>query len=484
MTAAPTPTPPPTAGDAAGAPPAAPATPTPTPQPASPAAPAAASRTAAPVARTIAPDFQPDALEIELREPPRSVRLTLFLLIGVLLAGLGWSAVARIDRIVVAPGRVVTTQPTVVVQPLETSVIRAIEVAPGDRVRAGQILATLDPTFTAADVGQTRAEVNALAAQIARMEAEMDGQAYRPSAEPSAEELLQQRIHRQRLAEYTARLAVYDEAIGRLTAGIAARQRDRGVLAERVRVVQEIEDIRNTLFRSQQGSRLTFLEAQDARLLVQRDLGAIDREINDLGHELASQRAERAGYLSEWIKTLGGELAEARRRHEGAANQLDKALRRNAMVTLASPADAVVLEVAKRSVGSVVKEAEPLITLVPLDVPLEAEVEIDARDISHVVAGAAVRLKLDAYPFQRHGMLDGSVRTVSEDAFTPEDGRRPPHYRARVILLTQRLSAVPESFRLLPGLTVTAEILAGDRTALSYVLYPLLKGLDESFREP
>ncbi len=118
--------------------------------------------------------------------------------------------------------------------------------------------------------------------------------------------------------------------------------------------------------------------------------------------------------------------------------------------------------------------------------PLEAEVSIDAKDIGFVSADAVARIKLDAYPFQKHGTLEGVVRTISEDAFTEKDKEKaqPPFYRSRIVLASRELRAVPATFRLIPGMTVSAEIKAGERTVLSYFLYPLLRGLDESIREP
>ena len=94
-------------------------------------------------------------------------------------------------------------------------------------------------------------------------------------------------------------------------------------------------------------------------------------------------------------------------------------LRRD-MVALTAPADAVVLDLAQRSIGSVVREAEPIVTLVPTNVPLEAEVSVNARDIARVSTEEAVRLKFDAYPFQKFGTASGKVRTISQDAYTPE----------------------------------------------------------------
>lgn len=440
----------------------------------------------------VAAPFQSDAAEIELRAPPPGVRATLYALLALLTTATLWAAFAEVDRVVVAPGKLVTTAPTLVVQPLETSVIRAIDVGVGARVRAGQTLARLDPTFTAADVGQLRAEVATLRAERDRLNAEVSALPYAPGDDAGPEARLQGRIHDQRAAEKKAKLAVFDEAIAGLTGGVTVRRHEHELLAQRLAGVAEVEDIRGALFDRQQGSKLNLLEARDTRLAIQREVAALNREIADMNHELASQRAQREAYLSEWLRDAAGELSDVSRRYEGAVNQLDKALRRDAMIDLKAPADAVVLEVAKRSVGSVVREAETLFTLVPLDVPLEAEVAIDARDIGHVQPDAAARIKIEAYPFQRHGVLRGAVRTISEDVFV-NDGSgegsragaaRAPHYQARLTLESTRLDDVPDHFRLLPGMTVAAEIKAGRRTVLSYLLYPLGKALDESLREP
>jgi hemolysin D len=207
----------------------------------------------------------------------------------------------------------------------------------------------------------------------------------------------------------------------------------------------------------------------------------------ELEEEMERFKAEKAAYLAEFRQKTAEELVQVRRDHDAAVKQLDKATRRNSVTLLAAPGDAIVLEVAQRSVGSVLKEAEVLYTLVPLDSPLEAEVSVEGLDVGNVETGAEARLKLEAWPFQKHGTLSGKVRTVSNDTFTPDpkkDGQQRPYYKARVEVTVTDLRDVPRSFRLIPGMAVTAEIKAGEHTILSYLLYPILRGLDESIREP
>jgi HlyD family secretion protein len=166
---------------------------------------------------------------------------------------------------------------------------------------------------------------------------------------------------------------------------------------------------------------------------------------------------------------------------------LQKADRRNRLVTLTAPIDAVVLEIAKLSPGSVVREAETFFTLVPLNAPLEAEVHIDSLDVGYIKLGGATHIKVDAFPFQRHGTLDAKVRTLSEDAFkreTPSKSASEAYYLARIELGAIGLKNMTDGARLLPGMTLTAEIVVGQRSVLSYMAWPLTKGISEAAREP
>jgi HlyD family secretion protein len=127
---------------------------------------------------------------------------------------------------------------------------------------------------------------------------------------------------------------------------------------------------------------------------------------------------------------------------------------------------------------------------VPRDVPLQAEVNVEGKDVGQIAVGQAVRLKFDAFPFQKYGTASGFVRIVSNDSFSPdsrgEGARRSvaPYYRVLVDVADTRLRGLPEKFQMIPGMTVTAEMKVGHRSVISYFLYPLLRGLDESIREP
>lgn len=439
----------------------------------------------------VAAEFLPDAEAIEARPVMRGAPVAIWGMVGLLVAAVVWASVARIDRVVSARGKLVTTPATMVVQPFETSIIRRIDVRVGQVVHKGDPLGALDATFAAADTAQLKTRLSSLEAQTRRLDAEVADADFVASSDPEAR--LQRRLFDERAATRAAQLRKLDESLAQLVAAQATNQRDREVLGRRMEGVSQIEGMRAELQATASGSKLKLLESRDQRLAVERDLSQATNRAEEMRRQLSAAQAERAAFSREWKQKAMEELVSARRERDSVAEQLAKAERKSELVALTAPADAVVLEVAKRSVGSVVREAEPLFTLVPLDAPLEAEVKIVADDIGMVRQGDPARIKLDAYPFQRHGTVPATLENVSEDAFVREasDGAAGPtergseaFYRARLNLGKVELHRPGPSPRLLPGMTLTAEIVIGRRSVISYLLYPVMKGLDEALREP
>jgi hemolysin D len=188
-------------------------------------------------------DFQSDARKIDERRPPWVARATLYVLVAVIIVAGIWAAVAKVDRIVVAPGKLVTTASTIVVQPLETSVVRSLNAKVGDVVRKGDPLATLDPTFSEADAAQLRGKIKSLAVQIERLEAELDDRPYEPKILDD-EARLQSTIWTRRTEQNRAKLASYNQQIRHVEAEMATKSADREALEVRLAVAKELEGMR------------------------------------------------------------------------------------------------------------------------------------------------------------------------------------------------------------------------------------------------
>ena len=431
-------------------------------------------------------DFQGETAEITGSPEPTTARAVVWALAAMLVLFIVLASVMKLDRVVTAQGRIVSQSPTIVVQPLEISIIRSLDARAGQTVRRGQVLATLDPTFSSADVAQLERQSSKLTAEITRLKAEAKGEPF-AAAGDDPDMLLEESIWRYRQAEYTAKLANFDQRMATLQATIKSNQADAEHFRSRLKIVGEIETMRRTLEKNQTGSRLNSLIASDTRVETERNLSLSENTIRTSSHDLEALRAEREVYIQQWRTTLLTDLSTRQVDLERVREELSKAQRRRDLVELRAVDDAVVLEVGKYSVGSVVESAQPIYTLMPLNATLEVEAEIAGIDQGFVKPGDEVQVKLDAYRYVEHGMAKGVVKTISEDAFTHREDQSQaprPFFRTRIELTGVELRNVPSDFRLVPGMPLTADIVVGKRTIMAYLVEGALRSSLEGLREP
>jgi hemolysin D len=201
---------------------------------------------------------------------------------------------------------------------------------------------------------------------------------------------------------------------------------------------------------------------------------------------LASIAADRDAFKQQWFAQLSQELVKTRNDLDTARSSYDKAIKRQDLVKLTASQPAVVLTIAKLSVGSVLKPSDELITMMPLDTALEAEIKISSRDVGYVRPGDPCVLSIDAFNAGEHGTADGVVRWISEGAFTLDEDNKQvdAYYKARCSVDPARLVSMPNNFRLLPGMTLTGDIKVGRRSVAMYLIGGMLHGFGTSMREP
>ena len=441
-------------------------------------------------------EFESPSAGIIAAPVPVAARHITWIVASMFTAAIVAMALIPVDRVVTAAGKVVSQSPTLVVQPLEASIVRTIEVRDGEFVRAGQLLARLDPTFAAADMGALAAQVASLQAQVSRLQAEADGRPFNYTGlDPNLS--LQAAIFAQRQAEYNFKLENYSQKVNGYASAIARSESDAAGYRSRLQVATSVEQMRRELERMQVGSKLNTLAAMDSRAEMDRNMRSAEETAMASRRELAAMVAERDGYVQNWHADVSEKLSEATSKLSDARESLNKAQLRRQLVELRADRDATVLTVAKVSVGSVLQSGQQFITLVPADAPLEVEANIAGRDDGFVHVGDPVAIKFDTFPFTQYGLAHGTVRSVSADSFTAQDEQRnptssvplpsnssEPYYRARVTIDQVALHGTPAGFRLMPGMPVTADVKVGKRTVINYLLGRVLPVAAEGMREP
>lgn len=425
--------------------------------------------------------FQGDLEQVQAEPIPLLLRLWPFIAATLLAGMVALTAVLRVDVVVVASGQLTGAEAPMLLRSAAAARLEALLVRPGDVVEAGQVLARLDPTMPEADLAALRAQSEALHARIARLSAEIDGGALvanSPAMRAEAEVLAERR------RESRARREALEAEIAAADAMIAAEDDNGQGLTAQLAILREVETMRTTLMERQSGSQLAVLDARLMRLRAEADTRAHLARLTELRDRRERAVSELRMFETGLKRTVTEQLAEARPQLEMIDEQLAKARSVREMSDLRAPRPGVVLRVAEGGVGSLIPSGDPVVVLVPTDVPLIAEIGLRSTDAGRAVAGDAVTLKIDAFPWREHGKLSGRLSDVGHASFRPEGGVESLHAGHVELDPATQLTHLPAQAALLPGMTLSAEIHVGSRSVLATFFDPIVRGLSEALRDP
>lgn len=427
---------------------------------------------------------------LELIETPASPAARWLLRIIMLFFSLAllWACLGRLDIVAVAPGKIVVGSRTKVVQPAETAVIKRILVRDGQAVKRDELLIELDATGTGADYAKAgEALVTARLAELrhAAMAAALDsGHAPVLAADaqlPQALYAAEQRLARSEHEAFRARDESLLAAIAQRRAELQTTQGTIASLEESARIARlRVEDYARLLERNVV-SRHDYLVREQERIAAERDLAAQRNRIAELKSALDGAQEQQRVLLAELRQqTLDG-LRQAREQVAQLTPEVSKTGQRNQLMQLRAPVDGTVQQLAVHTVGGVVTPAQALMAIVPSDDALEVEATVLNKDIGFVRSGQPVAVKVEAFPYTRFGLLEGTVESISHDA--AQDERLGLVFPARVRLKNTHLNIDGVRVAMTPGMSLSVEIMTGQRRVIDYLLSPLRASASEAMRE-
>lgn len=428
-------------------------------------------------------EFLPAALEIVETPPSPIGRGLLWIMVSFFLIALIWSILGKVDEVAVAPGKVIPSGYTKIVQAEDKGIVRKINIINGTFVRKGDILIELDTVMTVADMARLKKEKDFYLLDLARLYAERDGRAFvPPEGVGEAEVVLQQQeLSRTRLLEFRARINVLKQQVMMAQSALdnSMKQHDKYATIlplatdQRKRTQELVKDGTVSLFEHQ-----NYLQKE---IEIKQDLLSQKAEVEKNRHTVEETEMELIKAESEWQTEISTRIVEDRKQLQAIEEELVKAEEKERLSRIVAPIDGFVQQLEIHTLGAVLTPAQPLMLIVPTGGMIEYEVWLENRDIGFVHAGQDAEIKVETFSFQKYGTLEGHVKSVATEA--KQDEKRGLIYQA--ILETSRDHYVLDGRKvsLLPGMAVTGEIKIRRKRIIEYFLDTFRRYVDEALRE-
>jgi len=385
------------------------------------------------------------SMQVTEMEPPLP-KASLF--IWIICIGLAvlllWAWLFKLEEVSTGTGKVVPSSKEQVVQSLEGGILTTLNVREGEIVNRGQVLAQLDPTRFASNVGESESLLVSSLATSARLRAEVNGT---PLVFPE-EVLKEPKLVQQETALYNSRRANLEESLAGLRQAL--------VLVE--------QELRMTEPLVAKGA------ASEVEVL------RLKREANDLRNQMNDIRNQYYVKAREELSKSSTDVQTQQQVVRGKSDTLNRTV-------FKSPVRGVVKEIDVMTIGGVVPQNGKLMTIVPLDEQLLIEARISPRDIAFIRPDQEALVKITAYDYSIYGGLKGKVTVISPDTIRDEVKQDQFYYRVYIRTDTDKLTNKSgQQFSITPGMVATVDIKTGSKMVLDYLIKPFNKA-QEALRE-
>lgn len=417
------------------------------------------------------------------------IRIATLTISGVIAAFLVWAAITEVEEVAVASGEVVPSGQIQSVQHLEGGIIKEILVQEGDLVEQDQVLLRMDPQAANSEREQMRARAVGLALKAERLRAVGGGEKPDFSRIPEAEKFPslvadQQAIYASQLASRDNRREVLVKQMEQKKADITLLKDREATLRQGIALLMEEFKLRESLYNQGLMSKIIFLDTKRELNTQQGELAKLTSD-RQRAVDAVSEAKQKLDELDTTLRetalvemgTVTSELAQV-------SETLAKLDDRVSRLEVRAPVRGVVKGMKTHTVGGVIPPGNVVLEIVPVEKELIVEGKITTRDIGHVRVGQPVKVKVTTYDYSRYGGITGELKEISASTFIDEKDRNPqPYYKGIIALDRSYVGYDPERNRVLPGMTVQADITTGKKTLLQYLLKPVYSSVSESFRE-
>jgi hemolysin D len=455
--------------------------------------------------------FLPAALSLQATPPHPAPRRAIWAIISLFVLALLWACIGQVDIVAVASGRIVVSNGTKLIQPLEASVVKAIKVEDGDKVKAGQVLIELDPTTAQADNSRVTQERAGALSEAWRTEALIKamgkGAGGKTPALPTDATKSDSGLASVELAMAKSQLeAEWQDTMAqqaKLDADITSKKTELETVREQIAkitatlpLLKKRESDYAPLADQGLVSRHDGEDRTRARIEMEQDLATLRARREETKAAISLAEQTRSAWHANTLKTLNERHAKADLQARQLVAEGSKAIQRERLTNLKAPVDGTVQQLVVHTTGGVVTPAQVLMVIVPDQGEVTADVTLENKDVGFVNLGQTAEIKLETFPYTRYGTIPAKVTTITADAVMQEPNKAqqdkegeklPPSggavFPATLTLSQNTINVDGKPIRLMPGMNLTAEIKTGKRRVIEYLLSPVQTYAKESLRE-
>lgn len=432
--------------------------------------------------------FLPAALSLQETPISPAPRVAMWVLIAFSVCALLWTVFGQIDIVATAQGKIVPNERTKTIQSFDRATVKGIFVEDGQHVKAGQRLLEFDETITASERDRLTRELAGARLQVIRGKGVLTAMdtgklptLQRPDGTPDP---LWDETNRLLAGTYRE----YADKMTRLESDQAQHAAELQTTKEMVRklemtlpLVSKQADDYKSLSQENFVSNHSYLEKEQARIEMQADLLTQRSRVKELSAALQSAQVAKEALVSETRRVQLDSINDGMVKANSLEQQLKAADSRNQQNILTAPVDGTVQQLAVHTIGGVVKEADPLMLIVPSEDAVEIEATLENKDIGFVKPGQIAEVKVETFQYTKYGTIPAKVLSVSHDAINDE--KKGLIYTARIKMARGTIEVDGQQVRLSPGMAVDLEIKTGKRRVIEYFLSPLMQYEHESLKE-
>jgi len=422
-------------------------------------------------------EFLPSALELEKTPVNIASRILLWIILFIVTTTVAWAAIGKMDIVTVAQGKVIPDGKTKPVQSMVKASVDQVHVKENERVTRGQLLVSLDAEDQQAELIRLQQHFEQLSADENRYGKLLELLQSRDKALPRSDDYLL-------LADwhvYQEKQAEIDVAIEKLEFEKKRTRLESDKYQSILPILENKEKNLKKLADKNLTSNQQYLDQKQLRLQTLHDLKAAKVRTSEIQSAIESLHQKKTLLVQQTLQTYAQKHKTSSENRQSIEQELVKQKQLMKSYQLKSPINGRVHQLSVNGSGTVVTPAQQLMMIVPDDLQLEVEAFVKNSDIGFVQSSQSVQIKVDAYPFTRYGLLDGKLTEVGSDAI--QDENYGLVYRVMVEPAKNHLDHQGRKLALAPGMTVSVEVITGQRRLIDYFLEPLQRYSSESIRE-